>query len=148
MPRKRQTTELGTRGVRVANSEGKGRGVFATKSFKEGDTIEIAPTIVIPDKDWSFVSNSDLCDYFFERDEGEAVIALGYASLYNHSFEANADYFVASDRIVITATEDIEKGDEIVIDYGWDSWHYYETGIVDKEEYQKLGALELEDEDN
>lgn len=133
-------------GIAVRASEGKGRGVFATKDFKEDDLIECAPIIVIPEKEWPFVSSTMLSDYFFETESDQAAIALGNASLYNHSFEANAEYLVADDRILITAFCDIKKGQEICIDYGWEAYHYYENGIITKEELEK--ALEEEEDED
>jgi SET domain-containing protein len=44
-------------------------------------------------------------------------LALGYGSLYNHSYDPNATTLERGDELVITATRDIAKGDEIFINY-------------------------------
>lgn len=126
-------------------SVGKGRGVFAERNFASGELIECAPVIIVPDKEWPFVSSTILSDYFFETEDGLAAMALGYASLYNHSFDANADYLVADDRVLITALCGINKDEEIFIDYGWDPHHYYENNMISKEHLEKL--LEEDEED-
>ena len=63
-----------------------------------------------------------LFDYYFTwGGEGEkTAVALGYGSIYNHSYSANADH--ANDHtanvIRIYAHRDIRKGEEITINYG------------------------------
>jgi len=133
-------------GIKVGISPGKGKGVFATKKILKEELIESAPLLVIPEKQWPFVSSTVLADYFFETEEEHAAIALGYASLYNHSFDPNADYIVADDKIILTAIEDINIGDEITIDYGWEPFHYYDNKIISKEEFER--SLEEKEEAN
>ena len=145
--KKKKKLEHTNRGTRVGITEGKGRGIFATRMFKGGELIESAPLLIIPEKQWPFVSSTVLADYFFEVDSGEAALALGTASLYNHSFECNADYVTADDKILITATRDIRRGEEITIDYGWDQYHYYEKGIITKEDLEKALEEDYDEED-
>jgi hypothetical protein len=98
-----------------------GRGVFATRAFAEGDTIEICPTLEVSDEDVS----GTLGDYVFNSNDDEHVVILmlGYGMLYNHSFEANAEYVEhGPGEIAFVALRDIEPGDEITIDYGDEWW--------------------------
>jgi SET domain-containing protein len=72
----------------------RGRGVFTTESIPAGTTIEIAPVIVLNQADRAVVDTTLLHDYIFEwgLDETQAAVALGYASIYNHSVDANCKY--------------------------------------------------------
>ena len=73
---------------------GKGRGVFATAPIAKGEIIEVSPVILIPAEQWHHVEPTVLALYIFNfGPEGEhAAIALGYGSLYNHSYTPNAEY--------------------------------------------------------
>ena len=75
----------------VASSNGKGRGVFTNENIRSKSIIEISPVIVLPAKDRKTVDQTLLHDYIFEWGETrrQACIALGYVSLYNHSFTSN-----------------------------------------------------------
>jgi hypothetical protein len=69
-----------------------GRGMFATRMFLKGELIERAPVVVIDEKKWPNAAKTILSDYAFdwgEKDE-HAAIAMGYISLYNHSYSPNA----------------------------------------------------------
>ena len=45
------------------------------------------------------------------------ALALGYGSLYNHSYRPNAETLETPDELVITALHRIEPGEEIFINY-------------------------------
>jgi SET domain-containing protein len=67
------------------------------------------------------IEPTTLRDYVFswgENDE-QAAVALGYVSIYNHSYAPNAVYFQAPEyeSIEIVALRDIDAGEEIVINY-------------------------------
>jgi len=98
-----------------------GRGVFATEFIPIGTLIEIAPVIVIPAADLKLIHTTILHDYYFlwSDDGEEGAIALGYGSLYNHSFKPNAEYYTNRDTITIDvfAIADIEVGEEITFNY-------------------------------
>ncbi len=55
--------------------------------------------------------------YVFTWGDGCTALALGYGSLYNHSFAPNATTLENSDELVITALRDIAVGEEIFINY-------------------------------
>jgi SET domain-containing protein len=95
------------------------RGVFATKDYKSGETIEICPCIT--DKASNF--NGKMKDYIFKYDDETALVAFGYCSMYNHSDEYNALWTVVSkDELKVYTTKDISKGEEIFISYGNPYW--------------------------
>ena len=82
------------RNVYLGVSPGKGRGVFARRPIAAGEVFETAPVLVVPAAEWSSIEKTVFFDYTFEWGwEGEtAAIALGYGSLYNHSYTPNARY--------------------------------------------------------
>lgn len=55
--------------------------------------------------------------YVFGWGEGATALALGYGSLYNHSYDPNATTVETDDELVITAVRDIAAGEEIFINY-------------------------------
>ena len=55
--------------------------------------------------------------YVFGWGDGRTALALGYGSLYNHSYLPNATTLETDDELVVTATRDIEVGEEIRINY-------------------------------
>ncbi|HPF95482.1 MAG TPA: SET domain-containing protein-lysine N-methyltransferase [bacterium] len=95
-----------------------GYGVFATRNFKKDELIENAPVISLSEETFTSLDSTELFNYYFGWNAG-AAIALGYASLYNHSFQNNATYLQDYEAGVlrITANKAIQKGDEILVDY-------------------------------
>jgi len=98
--------------------------VFARRKIAAGEVIERAPVIVIPTKQWPSVKKTILEDYAFdwgENDEG-SVIALGYVSIYSHSYSPNAKLEQLPDELLmeVTALRAIGPGQEITINYNGD----------------------------
>jgi len=100
----------------------KGLGVFAKEDIKKGDIYEIVPTIEIPEEEDGVVRFTTLSYYCFDNEaEGGSVIGLGNSSLYNNdSDDPSAEYTIGNRMIAFKALKDIKKGDEIMIDYGWE----------------------------
>ncbi|HZZ98804.1 MAG TPA: SET domain-containing protein [Candidatus Saccharimonadia bacterium] len=100
---------------------GAGRGVFAGRDIKKGELIETCPMVVIDKKFVRHLDKTELQNYYFEwgDDFEHGAIALGFGSLYNHSFAPNAVFKQDFDGKVIrvTALEDIGKGMEITFNY-------------------------------
>ncbi|MBV8456184.1 MAG: SET domain-containing protein-lysine N-methyltransferase, partial [Acetobacteraceae bacterium] len=94
---------------------------FATRSFEEGDVIEVCPAIVLPEHDARRLDGTRLYDYYFGwgPDGRQAAIALGYGSLYNHSVTPNAAYRknTEAEAIAFIATKTILPGEEIHVTY-------------------------------
>ena len=69
----------GKRGL-VVREGPRGRGVFANRTFAEGETVEVCPTVEISE------GGGDLADYLFEStNEGMFLVVLGFGMLYNLS---------------------------------------------------------------
>jgi uncharacterized protein len=111
--------------VKVAGKKGlavregpRGRGVFATRVFAEGETVEVCPTVEISQ------GGGDLADYLFEStNEGYFLVVLGFGMLYNHSSEPNLDYYQDDpSTLEFVAQRRIERGEELTISYGDEWW--------------------------
>ena len=105
--------------IEVRRSPGRGRGVFARQFIPEGTIVERVPMLVFSEKDLeSDEGFSTLYHYAFEWGKGTVALALGYGSIYNHSYSPNARYDDHGQRTkVFTAVRDIEAGEEITINY-------------------------------
>jgi hypothetical protein len=99
----------------------KGRGVFSLETIAAGTIIEIAPVLVLDPLARAKVEQTLLYHYIFEwgEDHQSAAVALGYASIYNHSNSANCKYDMDFEfqTITITTLSAIEKGAELLINY-------------------------------
>ena len=112
--------EIASIGIEVKNTKTRGRGVFATKNFKEGDVIEIAPAITLSTKERQHGEKTVLGWYMYPwRSTRTAMVVLGFGSIYNHSFKPNADWKqnFKNKTMVYTAIKPIKKGEEILINY-------------------------------
>ena len=103
-------------GIEVRRTATRGRGVFARREIAEGDVIEQAPVIVVP------ADQAAACPVLgtncFVWGDGTVALALGYGSLYNHSYTPNASYDDRPGRLkVYRALRDIAAGEEITINY-------------------------------
>jgi hypothetical protein len=117
--------------VRRADNRGRGgRGVFATRDIPTGAVIERAPVILIPATQ-VFGDSAEarraarISWYVFGWDgitkRKYVALALGYGSIYNHSYQPNARYTPESpDILVFRAVKDIATGDEVTINYHGD----------------------------
>lgn len=99
------------------------RGVFAAQNIKKSELIEKCPIIKISKNDTANLKESILTTYFFYFDKGAEflVVALGFGSLYNHSYEPNAIYRInqKEQTISFTALKKIKKNEEITFNYSF-----------------------------
>jgi SET domain-containing protein len=117
--------------IKVKKASQKGRGVFAVKHISKDEEIERVPVLVLPAADiFGYTRTSKLADYVFEWDKDEMALALGYGSLYNHSFRPNAQYWrKGKDTQIYVALRDIEPGEEITINYNRDLDNLEDVGF-------------------
>ena len=105
-------------GLRVAPTAGKGRGVFATRPFARGDLVEAVPVLLLRPDEQDRVDGTVLDSYVFAwRDT--VAIALGFGSIYNHSWDPNLEYQKRFEEGVIefVAIRHIAPGDELTTNY-------------------------------
>ncbi len=107
----------------VKQSASRGRGVFAARWFQVGEVIEVCPIIDLSSADAAKLDDTQLYNYYFGWgvDNKGAAIALGFGSLYNHSYAPNAAYRKSeADRTIsIIAIKPIAPEDEILIKYNY-----------------------------
>jgi SET domain-containing protein len=105
--------------VMVKNVKGKGRGVFARRRIKKGEIIERVPVIVLPvDQVGNDGKRQVLANYTFSWGQKTVALALGYGSLYNHSYRPNARYEDRGRRIKeFVAIREIAAGEEVTVNY-------------------------------
>ena len=108
----------------VGPSERHGKGVFSANRIEAGEIIEICPIILFPVRELLHVRATVLDDYYFDwgDDAQWYAFALGYGSIYNHSYEPNAEYEMdfVHETIDFYCVRDIEAGDEITVNYNGD----------------------------
>jgi hypothetical protein len=108
----------------IAPSPGKGKGVFTNEAIEAGTLIEIAPVLVLPEKDKEAIDGSHLYNYYFlwGDEQQHYAIALGYGSIYNHCYEPNCKYetYYEDETIHFISIRDIAAGEELYINYNWD----------------------------
>lgn len=104
--------------IRVDSSQIHNVGVFACVDFQIGEKIEICPVILAPKKDRHLIDQTILYNYYFDW-RGKEAIALGYGSLYNHSYSPNAKYIkdFCNNCIEFVAIKPIKKDQEILVNY-------------------------------
>ncbi|MDD5417616.1 MAG: SET domain-containing protein [Candidatus Nanoarchaeia archaeon] len=105
--------------IEVKESKLHGRGIFATQDINEDEIIEDCPLIICNTADEEHFDKTALKDYYFDWEEGKTIaIALGYGSLYNHSYNPNAKFSENSQNtLIILAIKPIKKGEEITVNY-------------------------------
>ena len=110
----------------ISDSFNKGRGVFTSENIVEGTTIEVSPVIVMSKKERLLLDQTLLHDYIFEwgNNKNQCCLALGYVSVYNHSYQSNCEYEMdyAEEMISIKTMRFIKSGEELYINYNgnWD----------------------------
>lgn len=99
-----------------------GYGVFARNNIKKNTLIESCPLILVPIKDFYHIKQTKLNFYYFEYNSKFIAMALGYGSLYNHSYRPNAKYvFNYKKKLIrIYSLRVIKADEEILINYNYD----------------------------
>lgn len=108
----------------IAPSPERGRGVFTTADIETGTIVEISPVLVLDPEERNKVEQTLLFDYIFEwgDDLKSACVALGYLSVYNHSYTANCIYEMDFEHelMQIRTVKPIKAGEELFINYNAD----------------------------
>lgn len=110
------------KGLEVRNSPGKGRGVFAERDFAKGDLITRCPAVVLNGRFRGTYGSTVINSYHFNWIPGVSdtvALALGYGSLFNHSWTPNADWVTRIDENMMDfiAQRRINAGEEITVHY-------------------------------
>ena len=101
-----------------------GRGVFTSEHLDAATVIEVAPVIVMTKAERNLLDKTLLHDYIFEWGEqlDHCCMALGYVSMYNHSYKSNCIYEMdyETETISIKTVHHIKAGEELFINYNGD----------------------------
>ena len=121
--------------LRVVSAGKRGRGVVAAREIGQGELVERAPVLIIPEAARAAIDPTNVGNYIFmwEHDtvgqdlysqKGRAAVVLGYTSLVNHSPEPNCDTvrYIDAFALDLVALRPIAAGDELTIDYGLTLW--------------------------
>ena len=105
----------------VGLTENMGRGIFTTEKLDAGTVIEISPVLVMSKKEQKLIDQTLLQNYIFEwgYDLKQCCVALGYVSLYNHSYKSNCEYEMDYEENIISVktVRFIKAGEELFINY-------------------------------
>ena len=83
--------------------------------------IEHVPVLLVPLRQVSGSGAPALARFCFLRGRSTGAIALGYGSLYNHSYAPNARYEEGpAATMLFLALRPIEAGEEITVNYNGD----------------------------
>jgi len=119
-----QVSDPNSLNVYVEDTPARGRGVFARRRIVRDEVIERSPVIIIPEKQWGGLTETVLSNYVFDWGENDehACVALGYVSIYNHSYKPNASLTecLGDGVMEVVALRDIEVGEQIFVNYNGD----------------------------
>lgn len=109
--------------IYVGPSQLHDRGILAKKTFYPGQVIEVCPVLVIPKEQSNHIDSTVLYDYYYSWENEDTAICLGLGSLYNHSYNPNAEYTKnTEDRsITIICRRQIRQGEEVTLNYNGDA---------------------------
>jgi len=116
---------LNSTGCRIGFSEGKGRGVFASRQIEAHAVIEISPVLLFSPAEYQEHGRHTILDHYtFKWRDGKMALALGLGSLFNHSANPNVSYTIdpLTDSIRYTTTRIVNSGEELCIFYGHNLW--------------------------
>lgn len=108
--------------VHVRSSSIHGKGVFAKEKIGKGEIIEVCPVLIFLKEELACLDKTSIYNYYFQWKKIRGALALGYGSLYNHSYSPNAKYEKdeKQEQIIFTAIKDIQIGEEIIVNYNGD----------------------------
>lgn len=108
----------------LADTSGKGRGVFTNMDINPSIVVETSSVLVMSAADRVHLDATPLYNYIFEwgSNSEQCCTAWGYISMYNHSYDANCEYFMDFDActVMIKTVKPIQKGEELTINYNGD----------------------------
>jgi SET domain-containing protein len=98
-----------------------GRGIFTSENIEAGTLVEVSPVVVMNNEERKLLDQTLLHDYIFEWgvSKDKCCLALGYVSIYNHSYRSNCEYEMdfELEQIIVKAVHFIKAGEELFINY-------------------------------
>ncbi|KZT27392.1 hypothetical protein NEOLEDRAFT_1088973 [Neolentinus lepideus HHB14362 ss-1] len=123
---------LNSTGCSIRYSEGKGRGVFASRKIDAQTVVEISPVLLFTKDEYDAHGRHTALDHYtFKWPNGRMALALGLGSLFNHSDHPNVTYTLDThtDSIRYTTTRPIQPDEELCIFYGHKLWFENAEGV-------------------
>jgi len=120
-----------------------GRYIISDKAFKKGEVVTISECIPLKGNHMPrFSTGSPLWQYVFQGITPDTqLVSLDWTSLMNHSEDPNLEYHPISDmQIQFTAAKDIEPGDELNINYGYDPLKHHSEVNSDMSDWNTYTA--------
>ncbi len=95
------------------------RGLMAARDIRQGEVIERCPVVLIPVEQEDALEATVFSTYYFLWTDTHYALALGYGSLFNHSYQANVsfDHDFEGQQVIFTAAQDVKQGEELTINY-------------------------------
>jgi SET domain-containing protein len=123
-----------------------GYGIFANAKIKKGEMLEECH--FIPFNSQTAKGLENYC-FRFPKDGDEPYICdampLGYGCIYNHANDEdqNADWDTDAENslFIFEAIKDIQKGEEIFVNYGARWWEYRNAGEFYKIAFEEINNL-------
>ena len=110
----------------IAHTPDMGRGVFSSENIEAGTIVETSPVIIMSKEERKLLDQTLLHDYIFEWGvkKDQCCMALGYISVYNHSYRSNCEYEmdIGDACISIKTVRFVKSGEELLINYNG-SWN-------------------------
>ena len=108
--------------IKKSNIPGAGNGVFATEFIEEGEIIETPEYIHITENFAEAAGIKTILDsYKYKMIENYLTLLDGKTSFINHGMKGNVDPYNFKENYSVTiAIRDINKGEELLYDYGAD----------------------------
>ncbi|KII86899.1 hypothetical protein PLICRDRAFT_66319, partial [Plicaturopsis crispa FD-325 SS-3] len=109
----------------IRYSEGKGRGVYASREIPAETVVEISPVLLFTREEYEEHGKYTMLDHYtFKWRDGRSALALGLGSLFNHSENPNVSFVLdpSSESIRYTTFRTVREGEELCIFYGHRLW--------------------------
>lgn len=103
----------------IAQSNISGNGVFTWERIFTWALIESCRVIILSILEQKYIDKTKLYDYYFLWGDDSIALALWNGSIYNHSYQPNAEYkrSAETDTLDFYAIKDIQPWQEITVNY-------------------------------
>jgi len=126
--------------------KGKAYAVLARTHFGAGETVEIAPVVLVGSEVTAIEGLKEVV-YEIDKNKEQYGIVLGLGSLYGHSDEPNLSYAYnrKTQQMHYITTRIVKLGEELTINYGKDYWiAKKDFGLMGDREKPEVSVTRLE----
>ena len=101
----------------LSESSISGIGVFANKVFTPYEQVDALPILFIPKKEIELINQTVVGKFYYDWDEENFALPLGFLSFVNHSYNPNLLWIPDTDKMVFLAYRRCSIGEELTINY-------------------------------